>query len=142
MLLCSDKLKATEDLPPEDQDHIRCAAYRGEIDVTQLRDKILSLPPQAWEESYNRRKNVALRRPFHDKLGVKKIICIFSDTSIDQVYYLPAWDEWKKDLVPIIESARIDVSKIVRLLFANLPAQATIPVHHDNGYVAGILQFY
>lgn len=133
MISSSDKAVPTETLDVERQENIVCAAFRGHVAVSRLKQKLLDLAPQYWDESFHKQNNVAIQRPFHDKLGVNKIVCIFSDTDLNHLYQFPAWNDWKDDLVPIIQAAGAEPSQVVRLLFAKLPAHVKIPAHHDNG---------
>jgi len=114
---------------------IICAALRAEkVDIQELKKQVENINEERWSEQYQRDKNVALRRPFHDKLGVNKIICIFSDNHLDNVYYLPEWNNWKQLLEPIFAAAGVKhMHQVVRCLLARLPGNTLIPAHHDNG---------
>lgn len=108
---------------------------RATIDITPLKNKVLSLPPDIWEDE-NQEGNVQLKRPAHDAWGIKKIVFTFCDDFIMKVLDLP-WsrdEEWKSLLTPIYEAIGIDQSRVIRSLFARMPPQMEIPVHHDTGY--------
>ncbi|OQR86918.1 hypothetical protein THRCLA_10508 [Thraustotheca clavata] len=103
------------------------------VDIAELKREMLALTDERWSEEYQSKHNVSLRRPFHDKVGVNKIICIFSDNHLENVYMLPEWDNWKRLVEPIFERIGVPVHRVVRCLFARLPAKVVIPPHHDNG---------
>jgi hypothetical protein len=117
------------------EDSAMFAFTRAELDVSDFRDKIRSLPATIWEDE-NQNGNVKLHRPAHDAWGIKKIVFTFCDDFLLKVFDLP-WsrsEEWRKFLVPIYEAIGIDESKVVRCLLASMPPGMTIPVHHDTGY--------
>ncbi|KAF0693801.1 Aste57867_15300 [Aphanomyces stellatus] len=131
----ADKRRPSEVLLAEDP-HLKivCATTRAtDVDVSKLQEALLAVTDERWSEEYQKTQNVSLRRPFHDKVGVNKIICIFSDNHLESVYMLPEWDNWKHLLVPIFDLLEIPLHRVVRALFARMPPKTLIPAHHDNG---------
>jgi len=111
------------------------AVTRAEVDVSALKEKLLSLPPEMWEDEHQS-GNVRLTRPAHDKWGIKKIVFTFCDDFLLKVLDLP-WslqESWKTLLDPIYEAIGVDKKKIVRSLLASMPPGCVIPVHHDTGH--------
>jgi hypothetical protein len=87
-----------KEIPPE----YPLIVTRKEIDITAFKQKLLSLPPEVWEDE-NQVGNVRLTRPAHDKWGIKKIVFTFCDDFLLKVLDLP-WsqeEEWKALLDPI-----------------------------------------
>lgn len=108
---------------------------RGFADISRLKEKLLSLPLEIWEDE-NQEGNVKVQRPSHDAWGIKKIAFNFCDDFIIKVIDLP-WsrsEEWRSLLSPIYAAAGVDESKIIRSLLASMPPKMQIPVHHDTGY--------
>ncbi|RHY30836.1 hypothetical protein DYB32_003979 [Aphanomyces invadans] len=130
-----DKRRPSEVLVAEDPSiELVCATTRStSVDVSKLQAALLSLPEDRWSEEYQTKHNVSLRRPFHDKVGVNKIICIFSDNHLEHVYMLPEWTHWQPLVAPIFEHLQIPLDRVVRCLFARMPPKTLIPPHHDNG---------
>lgn len=111
------------------------AFLRGKVDNSAFKAKLLSLPPETWEDELQL-GNVRITRPAHDAWGIKKIVFVFCDDFLLKVVDLP-WSrspEWRQYLLPIYEAIGIDESKIVRSLLASMPPGMSIPVHHDTGY--------
>ncbi|EQC28541.1 hypothetical protein SDRG_13619 [Saprolegnia diclina VS20] len=131
----SHKRRPTEILVQEDPTvDLVCATTRAsQVDIAELKRQIVSLPESRWSEEYQSTSNVSLRRPFHDKVGVNKIICIFSDNHLENVYLLPEWTIWRPLLEPLFAAIDVPVERVVRCLFARLPPKVLIPAHHDNG---------
>jgi hypothetical protein len=125
------------DLPAHEQDsNTWCTSY-GQVDVSRVVHRLNKLGTPIWEDEYNKNENVLIQRPFHDNIGVGKIVCLFCDNSMDATYQLPAWHTWKDLLVPIFESIGLRTEHVVRCLFARMPPGAVIPRHHDNGKWVG-----
>ncbi|OQR99461.1 hypothetical protein ACHHYP_06074 [Achlya hypogyna] len=131
----SHKRRPTEMLVAEDPSiDVVCATTRAAaVDITALKDAILALPEERWSEAYQSTHNVSLRRPFHDKVGVNKIICLFSDNHLENVYVLPEWHEWASLVTPLFDAIGVPLHRVVRCLFARMPSKVLIPPHHDNG---------
>jgi hypothetical protein len=111
------------------------AVTRGQVDVTEFKNYLLSLPSHIWEDK-NQQGNVNLVRPAHDKWGIKKIIFTFCDDFLQKIFDLP-WsrhENWKKHLLPIYQTIGIHENQVVRSLLAAMPPGSSIPVHHDTGY--------
>ncbi|TMW67125.1 hypothetical protein Poli38472_012241 [Pythium oligandrum] len=129
----SHKRVPTEMRSPHDHAHLLYAALVDEVDITDLRAHLLALPEDHWHEAYNRTHNVYFQRPFHDKLGVGNIMCLFSDTQLENVYELPLYATYKQWLEPIFATMHVHPDQVVRCLFARMPGETLIPPHHDNG---------
>ena len=112
------------------------AFTRAVVDITGLKNKLLSLSPDMWEDEKHSEGNVKLHRPAHDAWGIKKIVFTFCDDFLLKVFDLP-WsqaEEWRMHLLPIYQAIGVDESKVVRCLLASMPPGMSIPVHHDTGY--------
>jgi len=94
-----------------------------------------------WDPKTAKEKNVHIKRPSHDAWGIKKIVLIFCDDFLQRVYEMPWWHsndceiakQMRESIQPILDTLQISNQRIVRMLFAGLPPQVTIPVHHDTG---------
>ena len=112
------------------------AFTRAAVDTTGLKNKLLNLSPDMWEDEKHEEGNVKLHRPAHDAWGIKKIVFTFCDDFLMKVFDLP-WsqaEEWRMHLLPIYQAIGVDESKVVRCLLASMPPGMSIPVHHDTGY--------
>ena len=112
------------------------AFTRAVVDTTGLKNKLLNLSPDMWEDEKHNEGNVKLHRPAHDAWGIKKIVFTFCDDFLLKVFDLP-WsqaEEWRMHLLPIYQAIGVDESKVVRCLLASMPPGMSIPVHHDTGY--------
>jgi hypothetical protein len=79
---------------------------------------------------------VVICRPSHDAWGIKKIVLIFCDDFLRDIYELPWWhgrSDIRDAIQPILDQLAISPDRIARLLLASLPPGVTIPVHHDTG---------
>ena len=130
-----DKRVPTEDQPPATRPGSgQCCYSYGDVGIGPFRDKMLAQPEDFWSEDTQAKENVKIDRPFHDNLGVGKVIFIFSDTAAaPQALYLPRWNEWKELLLPIFTAMKLTERQVVRCLLARMPPGARIPPHHDNG---------
>lgn len=89
-----------------------------------------------WSEPNAAVHNVAICRPSHDAWGINKIVLVFCDDFLRDIYELPWWhgrDDMRLAVQPILDVLRIPPQRIVRMLLASLPPGVTIPVHHDTG---------
>lgn len=77
--------------------------------------------------------NVAITRPSHDNWGIGKIVLIFCDDFLKNVYEMPWYSTFSQALEPILETLQIGPDQMIRCLLANLPPGVTIPVHYDTG---------
>jgi Aspartyl/Asparaginyl beta-hydroxylase len=80
--------------------------------------------------------NVNIVRPSHDAWGIGKIVLIFADDFLKNIYELPWWhlrQDVRDAVQPILDTLGIQSNQIVRILLASLPPGTTIPVHHDTG---------
>jgi Aspartyl/Asparaginyl beta-hydroxylase/Sulfotransferase domain len=101
------------------------AKLRSEVDPSNL-----------WDDSNAAVNNVWVTRPSHDAWGIKKIVLIFCDDFLRDVFELPWWhlrQDIRQAIQPILETLMVQPDRIVRLLLAALPPGTTIPVHHDTG---------
>ena len=129
----ADKVVPTEDLPPERQPRECCLSY-GAVPFEPLRERMLAQPETFWDDRAQAKENVLIARPFHDNLGVNKVIFLFSDTGArPQVFQLPMWEPWKAELLPIFAACKLQERQVVRCLLARMPPGGAIPPHHDNG---------
>ena len=95
-----------------------------------------------WDPEIARVQNVSITRPSHDAWGIKKIVLIFCDDFLQRVYEMPWWhstscpiaESMRQTIQPVLDALQISEKQVVRMLFAGLPPQVTIPVHHDTGY--------
>ena len=85
-----------------------------------------------WDPINAKINNVSVTRPSHDSWGINKIVLIFSDDFIYRVYHFPWLGKFHNALQPVIQVLPSN-AKIIRLLFASLPTNVTIPIHHDTG---------
>ncbi len=100
--------------------------------------KDIPSPTNLWSPYNAKRYNVHITRPSHDAWGIQKIILIFCDDFLQNVYempyfHLPKYQNLRNGIQPIIDILNIDTHRIVRMLFASLPNGVTIPIHHDTG---------
>jgi|EP01049_Picozoa_sp_SAG25_P004573 hypothetical protein len=127
-----DKRVPTEDQPPDSRPRVDgCCVSYGDVGIEPFRALLLAQPEDFWQDE---ELNVRIARPFHDNLGVRKVIFKFSDTAAaPQVFYLPRWAEWRPLLEAIFTKCKLSEAQVVRCLLARLPPGAEIPPHHDNG---------
>ncbi|TYZ59716.1 hypothetical protein PybrP1_011121 [[Pythium] brassicae (nom. inval.)] len=123
----------TEMRAPHEHAQLLGAALVGTVDIAELRAELLALPESHWLEAHNRVHNVYFQRPFHDKLGVGNIMCVFSDTQLESVYTLPLYAHYRAHLERVFAAMDVHPDQVVRCLFARMPPGAFIPAHHDNG---------
>lgn len=97
----------TEMRAPHEHAQLLGAALVGSVDIAALRAELLALPESYWGEAHNRVHNVHFQRPFHDKLGVGNIMCVFSDTQLESVFTLPLYAHYRHHLARVF--AAIDV---------------------------------
>ena len=86
-----------------------------------------------WDVGNAAQNNVAMRRPSHDAWGIGKIMLIFADDFLQTTYEFPFWKLFQDHLEPLLQLLQINSNQIVRLLFASLPPNVTIPMHQDSG---------
>lgn len=109
----SHKRVPTETRAPWDHAQLLYAALvRDDVDISELRAQLTALPVFQWQEQYNREQNVYFQRPFHDKLGVENIMCIFSDTQLESVYVLPLYARYKELLERIFVSMGVHPDQV------------------------------
>lgn len=107
----------TEMRAPADHAHLLYAALVGEYDISHLRAQLTQLPVENWQEAYNRKHNVYFQRPFHDKLGVENIMCIFSDTQLENVFVLPRYEEYRAHLEQIFKAMDVHPDQVGLVYF-------------------------
>lgn len=109
----SHKRVPTEMRAPSDHAQLLYAALvSGHVDVSELRAQLTALPMAHWQEKHNRAQNVYFQRPFHDKLGVENIMCVFSDTQLESVYVLPLYARYKELLERIFASMDVHPDQV------------------------------
>jgi Aspartyl/Asparaginyl beta-hydroxylase len=93
-----------------------------------------------WQDANAAIHNVAISRPSHDAWGIRKIVLVYCDDFCSRIYDFPWWrgtqspsSAFQEAMEPILRVLQIQPSQIVRMLFAALPPNVTIPVHHDSG---------
>jgi hypothetical protein len=106
----------------------------GYVDVSALKKKLVE-NPKLWDEEHHKQSNVHLIRPAHDNWGIQKIIFHFCDDFMQKIVDFPwSYDpEWQQLLQPIYDSLQLKPHQIIRALFASMPSDCIIPVHHDTG---------
>eukprot|EP00943_MAST-04B_sp_MAST-4B-sp1_P007007 g7007.t1 len=87
-----------------------------------------------WEDSMQRKHgNATVTRAAHDRIGIRKIIFIFSDDILSTVLRHPWWKTWQNELRPIFESININPNRVIRCMLARIPPKTHIGMHHDTG---------
>lgn len=144
--------------PTEHESFYPCWTSRGSVDVTAIQalvregyDHESSAPGDGsrraykaadvrsrsnmWEEANAAVHNVRICRPSHDTWGIKKVVLVFCDDFLQNVYHMPWWNrsDIQQAIRPVLQVLSIHQSQVVRLLLASLPPGVTIPVHHDTG---------
>ena len=134
-VLLAEKMKPVCENPTLIETNAPLCYTRAQVDVSQLKEYLRSLPASYWEDAEAAKSNVALKRPAHDAWGIKKIVFTFCDDFMQKVLELPyARDEkWRQFLLPIYESIGVSEDRIIRSLLASMPPGVSIPVHHDTG---------
>eukprot|EP00501_MAST-03F_sp_TOSAG23-6_P000316 GSMAST32.ASY1.ANO1.323.1 assembled CDS len=130
-----DKALPTENLPPSERSSIACCRLRhSNLDVTQIRDRLLTLhiDGNIWDAN-KQASNLYVPRPYHDKLGIGNVCFIYCDDAAQNCYRFPWFLEWKEELESIFKQIGVSSEQVIRCVFACLPAGVTIPVHHDSG---------
>lgn len=119
-----------------EQQNLSHAFTLAEVDVSEFKAFLQSLPASSWEDEHASEENVKLIRPAHDAWGIKKIVFTFCDDFLQKVFDLPYSQNatWRSFLIPIYQAAGVSEDKIVRSLLASMPPGVNIPVHHDTGY--------
>jgi hypothetical protein len=98
-------------------------------------EKVYSLT-NLWDETNASINNVAVVRPSHDAWGIKKVVLMFCDDFLSDVFEMPWWhlrEDIRQAVQPILDTLHVQPNRIVRMLLAALPPGVTIPVHHDTG---------
>jgi hypothetical protein len=141
----------------EKEERRYCIATRGVLNVEDIasiiyegsqlstaksnkatKNKDIPSPTNLWSPYNAKKYNVHITRPSHDAWGIQKIILIFCDDFLQNIYempyfHLPKYQHLRNAIQPIIDVLNIDTNRIVRMLFASLPNGVTIPIHHDTG---------
>ncbi|RLN78713.1 hypothetical protein BBJ28_00025987, partial [Nothophytophthora sp. Chile5] len=63
----------------------------------------------------------------------EKLVCVFSDTQLENAFVLPFYAQFRRFLEPIWSQMGLQPEQVVRCLFAKMPGETLIPTHHDNG---------
>ena len=102
--------------------------------ITALQNKLNNMPEEMWEDSVQREHgNATLTRAAHDRIGIRKIVFIFSDDILSTVLRHPWWKTWQNELRPIFESVNINPNRLIRCMLARIPPKTHIGMHHDTG---------
>ncbi|CAI5726817.1 unnamed protein product [Hyaloperonospora brassicae] len=102
------------------------------IDLSLLQQRIVDSGRELWDP-VNQTDNVRVRRAGHDTWGIDKVVFIFGDDYLQNVFTFPYFHVWHKELAPIFAQMNISLRSVVRCMLASMPPGATIPVHHDTG---------
>lgn len=102
------------------------------VDVSGLQRRVLAEEPALWDPA-QQKDNVPIHRAGHDKWGIGKVVFIFCDDYLKNVFQFPWFHAWQAELAPVFEQVGIPVDRIVRCILASMPPGADIPVHHDTG---------
>ncbi|KAK1931909.1 Membrane-associated sulfotransferase kil1 [Phytophthora citrophthora] len=122
-----------QELPEEMAKNYAMVVPRQEnIDISLLQKRILAEGQELWDPK-NQKDNVPVRRAGHDTWGIGKVVFVFCDDYLKNVFTFPWFHSWQKELTPIFEQIDIPVNRIVRCILASMPPGADIPVHHDTG---------
>lgn len=98
--------------------------------------KVSYSPTNLWDPAHAAAANVCVTRPSHDAWGIGKIVLVFCDDFLQNIYEMPWWHlraDIRAAIQPIYDALDIQPSQVVRLLLASMPPGVTIPVHHDSG---------
>lgn len=120
-------------LSEEERKSIPIINDHGQVDIQPILDLFASAPKELWNEEFQMKDNTHMIRPAHDKWGIGKIVLTFCDDYFSRRYEFPWYEHWKAAIEPIYRGAGIDPKRVVRCLFAKMPAGAFIKPHHDTG---------
>lgn len=117
---------------------VKC--YAENLPISELQARLRegeAQTPNIWSsdgQKTNDLSETGLKRPYHDGLGVGKIIFKFTDDLLTQCFELPWWEEWEQLYFrPIFTAIGIRSDQVVRCLLARMPSDCLIDVHHDTG---------
>jgi len=130
------------DLKSKDSEHglasgAQLPLYRE--NVTVLRDYVLSMPAEAWQEEEQRKTNAWLAGRSSNlnefKPGTSSIHLLFSDQSGDTVFEFPWWKyRFGRLINPILDRILgADKANVIRLQLALMPGGTHIKAHIDKG---------
>ena len=109
------------------------------VDLSSLRNALLSLPEEAWTPDYQSKYNAFLDGRSQNlnqfKPDISAIHIIFSDRNGDAVFEFPWYrSKFKHLLDPLLdELLGKDVENIIRIQFAKMPPHTHIKKHVDSG---------
>ena len=86
-----------------------------------------------WDPITAAQSNVYVRRPSHDAWGIPKIVFIYCDDFLQNIYTFPWLSTFRAALQPILNVLQIPMERVARMLLASLPNGSTIPLHYDTG---------
>ena len=90
--------------------------------------------PNYWDPQMAAQDNVYVRRPSHDAWGIPKIVLIYCDDCLQNIYTFPWYHLYFRNAVqPILDVLQIPFHRVARMLLASLPCDTTIPWHYDTG---------
>ena len=108
----------------------------GEVDISNLQNKVLTLSELIWEFEHNINLNPNVRKSFFQ--SVKQIIFRISRYDDHLICYdLLNWKLWQDLLLPVMNQAVLiyDYDKVIfpRAMITRLPAKSSIGKHVDKG---------
>ena len=109
----------------------------GSVDVTHLRDKVLTLPEAVWDAENSDKPN-----RFDALDATRHIVFRFVSNFRDwrQSYERPLWNEWKSLLEPILQAATADYGyargAFPRVMLARMASGGVIHPHRDQNPAA------
>ena len=104
----------------------------GQIDITELRERILAQPRDAWEEQLSRQQTYEVHR------DTQSIVMLFCDESWPdgEIYREPGWDRLEDVAMPLIDNVINTYYEpggtILRAMAAKLNVQGRIRPHRDT----------
>lgn len=104
----------------------------GRADISELRDRVLAQPREAWEEQLSRQQTYEVHS------DTESIVMLFCDETWPdgEIYREPGWDRLQDIAMPlidsIIETYYAPGGIVLRAMAAKLKAQGRIRPHRDT----------
>ena len=111
--------------------------YNGKLDPSSDKNTFVKSATNLWDSANAAKQNVSVVRPSHDAWGIKKIVLMFCDDFLQDVYEMPWWHarpDIREAIQPVLSTLNVQSGRVVRMLLAALPPGVTIPIHHDTGH--------
>lgn len=111
--------------------------YLGDIDISSLRDDILSIPESVWNQENESKPN-----RFKSLDSTQHIVFRFINTMHDwrASHDRPLWNTWRSKLEPILQQATAPYGYVrgdyPRVMLAKMAPGGIIKTHVDNGPAA------